>query len=88
MASSKSVIKHENSVVVVATENGEYVKGDSFWPVVTDRIMDAVRHATMSDAKKYIKTASKRLNPKQKLHAVNCIAAYDDNFNLIEVRKE
>lgn len=78
---------HVTNVYVIETEDNQYVKGDPFWPELTERIDSAARQATMSDAKKYIKTAEKRLKPKQKLHATACEAVYDSSFNLKEIKK-
>ena len=80
-------IQHVSSVKLVLTEDGEYLKGDAFWPVVTNKSTEATRHANLQDAKKYLKTAEKRLKPKQKLHIEDFLAVYDNNFNLIEVKK-
>lgn len=78
---------HVTNVFVVANDNEEYVKGDPFWPVLCDNITAAARTATMADAKKYLKTAEKRLKPKQKLHIVPCEASYDASFQLVGIKE-
>ncbi len=79
------MITHTNPVFIVAADD-QWVKGDAFYPQVTERIMDAFRNTTLPDAKKYVKTASKRLKDfKGNLRIVKAIATRDDQFNLISV---
>jgi len=79
---------HTNPVFLV-TVNDLWVKGDPFYPEVSDKITDAFRNATMADAKKYLKTASKRIKEvKGDLRIVKAIETRDDKFNLIKVEVE
>lgn len=76
---------HTNSVFIVTVDD-LWVRGDSFYPETTDKIMDATRSTTMADAKKYVKTASKRIKGvKGNLRIVKAIETRDDNFNLVKV---
>ena len=79
------MITHTNPVFIIAADD-QWVKGDSFYPQLTGRITDAFRNTTLSDAKKYVKTASRRLKDfKGDLRIVKAIATRDDKFNLISV---
>ena len=79
---------HTNPVFLVAV-NDLWVKGDPFYPEVSDKITDAFRNTTMADAKKYLKTASKRIKEvKGDLRIVKAIETRDDKFNLIKVEVE
>ena len=78
---------HTNPVFLVAVDD-LWVKGDSFYPQTTENIKDAFRNTTLSDAKKYVKTASKRLKEvKGNLRIVPATEFRDDNFNLIKVEQ-
>ena len=78
---------HTNKVVMIKTANGEWVSGDSFWPKTTSQIIKGVRLSSMADAKKYVKTAEKRLK-QGKLKTVNAVAEYDGNWNLVNITEE
>ena len=78
-------MNHCSSVLIVRTPDGEWVKGDPFWPQTTTRITEAARLSTMADAKKFVKTATKRLKAGE-LKIVKASAEYDSNFTCIAVR--
>lgn len=79
---------HTSDRVLIKTEDGMYLCGDAFWPETTDNIIKAARHANLADAKKYLKTAEKRLKPKSKLTTVVCEATFDANFNVVSVKEK
>lgn len=80
-------MNHTSVVLIVRTPTGEWVKGDPFWPKTTDRITDAARLSTMADAKKFVKTATKRLKAGE-LKIIKATAEYDSNFTCIGVKEE
>lgn len=81
---------HTNNVYLVRYSKGEYVKGDAFYPDVTDKILDAARLDSPADAKKYVKTATARLKKKgfvNDLKVVKAEATRDENFQLVSVKE-
>ena len=79
---------HVNSVFIVAVDD-MWVKGDSFYPQTTDKIKDAARLSTPQDAKKYVKTATKRLKGvKGPLRIIKATETRDKDFNLVKVEPE
>lgn len=80
-------MNHTTAVLIVRTPDGEWVKGDPFWPKITSRITDAARLSNMSEAKKFVKTATKRLKAGE-LKIVKATAEYDSNFTCIAVTEE
>jgi len=80
------VANHTNNVLIVRVNGQEYVKGDAFYPQTTEKILEATRLTLLSDAKKYVKTAAKRLKmDASKLQIVQAVETRDGNFKLINV---
>lgn len=77
---------HINEVLMVRNSEGDWIKNDPFWPVATSRITDGARIATMADAKKFVKTASKRAKTGLPLKIVHCTAEYDANFQIVSIK--
>lgn len=76
---------HTNQVFIVTVDD-MWVKGDAFYPGTTENIKDATRLTLINDAKKYVKTASKRLKGvKGNLQIVKAMETRDENFNLVNV---
>ena len=80
-------MNHTSAVLIVRTPTGEWVKGDPFWPKTTTVITDAARLSNLSDAKKFVKTATKRLKAGE-LKIVKAVAEYDSNFICVGVKEE
>lgn len=77
---------HISEILMVRNSDGDWIKNDPFWPVATSRITDGARLATLADAKKFHKTATKRAKEGLPLKIVTCIAEYDDRFQIVSIK--